>query len=398
MKQTVFEWLRVRLPLDIAWRRYFSHYYLAKNLNIWYVWGALALLVLVSQGITGFWLTMFYTPTIQHAFQSIQTLMRDVPYGWLFRYMHTTGASAIFFILYLHIFRGLLYGSYQRPRELVWIIGVMLWITMLLESVLGYLLPWGQLSYWGAQVITAMLGVVPYVGDALVTWIRGDFSIGQPTLQRFFAFHVIGIPVFLSLLTLLHLVALRHVGSSNPDGIKVPKRASPATRAFYPFFVLKDCLAMTIFLTIFCVMVFFYPHLGGYLIDPANAVPADPFVTPNPLTPMWYMAPFYGMLRAIPNKSAGICTMFTAMGLLFLLPCLDKSPVSSMRYKGLYSRLALSLLIISVGVLGYVGINEPTAINQLCAQVATGCYFFYFIGMPWYTRFESTRPLPEFLA
>ena len=393
--QKLGRWLQARLPIDYVWRRYFSHYYVAKNLNVLYCFGVLALLVLANQLVTGFWLTLFYTPTVQDAFQSIETIMRDVNFGWLFRTMHSTGASAFYIVLYIHLFRGLLYGSYQRPRELVWILGVLLFVLLLMEGFFGYLLPWGQLSYWGAQVITAIFGVVPYIGEGLVTWVRGDFTIGQPTLQRFFALHVIGVPLMVLLLTSIHLIALRHVGSSNPEGLDVPKGLSPETVAFYPYYVLKDAAAVLIFLTVFFSIVFFFPDFGGYFLEPANAEPANPLVTPSPMTPLWYMAPFYGMLRAIPHKLGGVMVMFSAMGLLFLVPWLDNSPVRSMRYKGNYSRIALSLMVVSFVVLGYLGIHEQTPGKQIMAQGATFLYFAYFLGMPFYTRFESTQLLPE---
>lgn len=393
-------WICARLPVLECWQAAFKQYYVAKNLNIYYCFGVLAIVILANQLLTGFWLTLFYTPTVQEAFQSIEIIMRDVSFGWLFRYMHSTGASAFFIVMYLHVFRGLLYGSYQRPRELVWLLGMLLFVLLIMESFFGYLLPWGQLSYWGAQVITAIFGVIPYVGDTLVTWVRGDFSVGQPTLQRFFALHVIGIPFLLMLFTVLHIVALRYVGSSNPEGIDIQRYVDSQGKpldavAFYPYYVMKDWLAVMIFLLIFFGIVFFFPDMGGYFLEPANSEPANPLVTPTPMTPLWYMAPFYCMLRAVPHKLGGVLVMTAALWILFLLPWLDKSKVRSMRYKGLYSKIALTLMVASFITLGYLGTREPTRVTQILAQSATLIYFAYFLLMPLYSRLESTRAVPR---
>lgn len=396
-------WIGERFPVAQFWQTYFVNYYVAKNLNIYYCFGILALVVLVNQLVSGFWLTLFYTPTIQDAFSSLQVIMREVPFGWLFRYMHSTGASAFYVVIYFHICRGLLYGSYQRPRELVWLLGVLLFVILIMEGFFGYLLPWGQLSYWGAEVITSLFGVIPYVGDSLVTWIRGDFALGQATLQRFFALHVIGLPALLLLFSWLHIVALRHVGSSNPEGIDIHQSLNEQGKpldgvAFYPFYVRKDVLAILVFLLVFFAIVFFVPAMGGYFLEPANMMPADPLVTPIDMTPMWYMAPFYCMLRAIPHKTMGVIVMMSAVFMLFLLPWLDASPVSSIRYKGVYSRVALGLFMLSFVILGYLGTRPFSVMNQALSQVATMLYFAYFLLMPWYTRLERPRILPERIA
>lgn len=386
-------WWTDRLPIIAVWQNYFVGFYVAKNLNVYYCFGALALFVLGNQFLTGLWLSFFYTPTVQTAFQSIESIMRDVNYGWLIRYMHSTGASAFYAVIYLHIFRGLLYGSYQKPRELVWLLGMMLFVVLLMEGFFGYLLPWGQVSYWGAQVITSLFSAIPYIGDNLVTWIRGDFMVGQNTLQRFYALHIIAMPLLLLIFSFLHVVALHQVGSSNPDGIEIT--SSSDRIPFYPYVVMKDIFAVLVFLVIFFTIVFFFPTLGGYFLEPANAEPANALVTPSQITPLWYMAPFYCILRAIPDKGCGIVLSFASIGILFFLPWLDRSPVRSMRYKGHWSRWALALMVSSFVVLGYLGLQDLTALNQAIAQIAILIYFAYFLLMPMYTRMESTRPLPQ---
>ena len=385
-------WWADRLPLIAVWKNYCSEYFVPKNLNFYYCFGALALLVLGNQFLTGLWLSFFYTPTVQSAFQSVETIMRDVNYGWLLRYMHSTGASAFFLVIYVHLFRGLLYGSYQKPRELVWLLGMGLFLILLIESFCGYLLPWGQLSYWGAQVITSVFATVPYIGEQLVTWIRGDFMVGQSTLQRFYALHIIAMPLLLILFSFLHIVALHHVGSSNPDGIEIKDPADKIP--FYPYYVMKDIMAMLLFAVVFFTIVFFFPDMGGFFLEPTNAEPANPMVTPLHITPLWYMAPFYCILRAIPDKNFGILFMFAAMGILFFLPWLDRSPVRSMRYKGKLSRSALGLMVGSFITLGYLGMQELNLLNQSNAQVAIILYFAYFLLMPVYSRIESHLPEP----
>lgn len=385
-------WLGERFPCMALWKRYFSDYYVPKNLNIYYFFGVLSLLVLGNQLLTGIWLSFFYIPTVQSAFQSIETIMREVNYGWLLRYMHSTGASAFFLVIYVHIFRGLLYGSYQKPRELIWILGMILFLILLIESFCGYLLPWGQLSYWGAQVITSIFATIPIVGEQLITWVRGDFMVGQPTLQRFYALHIVAMPLLLVLFSGLHMVALRHVGSSNPDGIEI---TNPADKIpFYPYYVMKDILAMLVFAVVFFTIVFFFPEMGGYFLEPANAEPANPMVTPVQISPLWYMAPFYCILRTIPDKNLGIFLMVAAILLLFFLPWLDRSPVRSMRYKGICSRFALGVMVGSFITLGLLGMQAFSLWNQRIAQIAIVLYFAYFLLMPMYSRFEQHQPLP----
>lgn len=393
-------WLDARFPLLSTWKNYACDYYVPKNLNVYYYFGSLALLVLVNQLVTGLWLTMFYTPTAHDAFDSIEYIMRDVNYGWLLRYMHSTGASAFFIVLYLHLFRGLLYGSYQKPRELVWLLGMGLFILLMAEAFFGYLLPWGQMSYWGAQVITSLFGAIPYVGDTLVTWVRGDFAVGNATLQRFFALHVIGVPLLVIFLVFLHLVSLHTVGSNNPQGIDIKKHRDEQGRPldgipFYPYYVLKDFIGIIIFLIVFFSIVFFFPDMAGYFLEPDNFSPANPLVTPDHISPVWYMTPFYAMLRAIPSKLFGIIVMSGAIVILLFLPWLDKSPVRSMRYKGPYSKFALQALVVSFCILGYLGTVDVTLVKQYLARLFTVTYFAYFLLMPFYTRLEKTLIVPD---
>ncbi|CEG55829.1 cytochrome b [Legionella fallonii] len=396
----LFYWLDARLPLIATWKRHFSHYYVPKNLNFLYLLGSIALVILLSQLVTGLWLTMFYTPNTDLAFSSIEYIMRDVHFGWLLRYMHSTGASAFFIVIYLHLFRGLLYGSYQKPRELVWILGMLLFILLLAEAFFGYLLPWGQMSYWGAEVITSLFGAIPYIGKGLVTWIRGDFSVANATLQRFFALHVIGIPALIFFLVFLHLVALRQVGSNNPEGIEInkilDKQGKPEDGIpFHPYYTLKDAVGVLGFLILFFSVVFFMPEMGGYFLERANFTPANPVVTPDDITPLWYMAPFYAVLRAIPNKLLGVICLGLTLIVLFFLPWLDRSPVRSIRYKGIFSRTSLVLFVMSVFLLGYLGTVPVNPLRLLLARIGTIIYFTYFLLMPFYSRLEVCRQVPE---
>ncbi len=395
----MFAWLEERLPIIRACKRYVQEYHIPKNLNLWYCFGVLALVIIVNQFLSGFWLTMFYTPTTADAFNSIEILMRDVRFGWLFRYLHSTGASAFFIVLYLHVFRGLLYGSYQRPRELVWLLGMLLLSLSYLEAFFGYLLPWGQMSYWGAQVVTSFLNIIPYVGDFLVTWLRGDFVVSQVTLQRFYALHVIAIPFIIIILSCLHLVALHSVGSNNPDGVDIDLYRGPTGKPldaipFYPVQMLKDFLVVLFFLICFFGIVFFAPDFGGYFLEPANFITANHLITPEQIRPIWYMAPFYAILRAIPNQVIGVCITMSAFGVLFFLPWLDKSPVKSMRYKGFFSKFAIVGLIFSFCFLGYLGVHELTPMRQLLARISLFFYFTYFLFMPIYTKIERCKSVP----
>jgi ubiquinol-cytochrome c reductase cytochrome b subunit len=396
-------WLDERFPLMSTWKNYFSAYYVPKNLNFFYFFGSLALVVLANQVITGLWLTMFYTPSAEQAFSSIEYIMRDVNFGWLLRYMHSTGASAFFIVIYLHMFRGLLYGSYQKPRELVWILGMFLYVLLLAGAFFGYLLPWGQMSYWGAEVITSLLSAIPYIGDSLVVWLRGDYTVTNVTLQRFFALHVIAIPFLLFFLVFLHIIALHKVGSNNPEGIEInnslDKKGRPLDGIpFYPYYLIKDLLMVVTFLIIFFAVVFYAPEMGGYFMEHNNFVPANPLLTPDHIAPMWYMSPFYAMLRAIPDKLLGIVCMGCALLFLFFLPWFDRSSARSMRYKGRYSRFMLFLGVSAFIVLGYLGTIPVNPVRLFAARVSTVFYFAYFILMPFYTRFEATRHVPPRLG
>jgi len=393
-------WVEERLPVGKTLRVHTSEYYAPKNLNFWYFFGSLALFVLINQLVTGIWLLMFYTPSASSAFASIEYIMRDVHYGWLIRYLHSTGASAFFIIIYLHVFRGMLYGSYQKPRELLWILGVTLFVLLLAEAFCGYLLPWGQMSFWGAQVITSLFSVVPFVGKHLVVWLRGDFNVSDVTLHRFFALHVAAIPLLMLAFVFFHLAALHQVGSNNPDGADIKKykniRGKPLDGVpFHPYFTIKDTFGLAVFLVIFLTVVFFFPEMKGYFLEPDNFQPANPLVTPEHIAPVWYMTPFYAILRAIPNKTAGVSAMAASIAVLFVIPWLDKSPVKSMRYRGWMSRSALGLFVISFMALGYLGLHEVTPLSQTLAQLFTVIYFAFFLLMPWYTYFEKTKTPPD---
>lgn len=398
MKRRCLDWIDARFPLRQTFQRYFSKYLLPNNLNFYYCFGALAVFVLLNQAITGVWLTMFYTPTAQGAFDSIQLIMRDVHWGWLLRTLHTTGASAFFMVLYLHIFRGLLYGSYQKPRELVWLLGMVLFILLMAQAFFGYLLPYGQLSYWGAQVLTSFLGVIPFVGETLMTWFRGDYVVSTVTLQRFFALHVVLIPALVFFFVFVHVVALHHVGSNNPEGIEsapvMPHRKQVMrTVAFYPYYFMKDVLAVLVFLVFFLAVVFFIPEMGGYFLEPLNLIPANPLLTPEGIRPLWYLTPFYTMLRSVPNQGVGVFLMLASVMILFFLPWLDRSPVRSMRYKGLFSRMALALMVLGFVGLGCLGMLPMTPMRLRAAQGCMFLYFSYFCLMPIYTRRERCKPL-----
>lgn len=396
----VINWVDARFPLLTTWKSHISGYYAPKNFNFFYFFGSLAMVVLINQLATGLWLTMFYTPTAEQAFSSVEYIMRDVNYGWLLRYMHSTGASAFFIVIYLHMFRGLLYGSYQKPRELVWLLGMLLFILLMAEAFFGYLLPWGQMSYWGAQVITSLFGAIPFIGDKLVIWLRGDFHVANATLQRFFALHVIGIPLLFLVLVFLHIVALHKVGSNNPEGIDIKDQLNDQGIPldgipFHPYYTVKDLVGLLIFLIAFAAVIFFAPEMGGYFLEYANFDPANPMVTPDHIAPVWYMTPFYTILRAIPDKLLGVIAMGLAILWLLFLPWLDKSPVRSMRYKGKWSRYTLALFIISFILLGYLGTISVTPITQMLARICTAVYFSYFIFMPIYTRFEHHLVVPK---
>jgi ubiquinol-cytochrome c reductase cytochrome b subunit len=406
--KNVMKWVDARLPVTEAYEKHLSKYYAPKNFNFWYLMGVLSLVVLVNQLLTGIWLTMSYVPTGEGAFASVEYIMRDVEYGWMLRYMHSTGASAFFLVVYLHMFRGLMYGSYQKPRELIWILGMLIYIALMAEGFFGYLLPWGNMSFWAGQVIVSLAGAIPFVGDALATWVRGDFNISGITLNRFFALHVVLIPLVLIVLVFLHILALHEVGSNNPDGVDIKKNLDENGKPvdsvpFHPNYTIgHDLPAIVAFLFLFCAVMFYYPDGGGYLIEHPNYEPANPLKTPDLIAPVWYYTPFYSMLRAatfplfgLDAKFWGLIVMAGAIALPVVLPWLDKSPVKSMRYKGRVSRIFLTIFIISFFILGYLGVQHPTPARTLVAQLCTAIYFGYFLLMPWYTSVETTKPLPE---
>ena len=402
------DWVDARLPIVAAWKKHMSEYYAPKNFNIWYFFGVLSLVVLVIQLLTGIWLTMNYTATAEGAFASVEYIMRDIDYGWMLRYLHSTGASAFFFVVYIHMFRGLMYGSYQKPRELIWVFGMTIYLVLMAEGFFGYILPWGQMSYWGANVIVSLFGAIPVVGEDLLTWIRGDYLISGATLNRFFALHVVALPIVLLGLVVLHLLALHEVGSNNPDGIEIKKSKGPDGIPldgvpFHPYYTIyHDLPGVVLFLIVFCAIVFFAPEMGGYFLEVANFQEADSLKTPEHVQPVWYYTPFYSMLRAvtwtgfgIDAKFWGMLVMFSAIAILFVLPWLDKSSVRSMRYKGWYSRIALLMFVVSFIILGVLGTQAVSPVKTQLAQIMTVIYFLYFLLMPFYTRAERASEPPE---
>ncbi|HEC74454.1 MAG TPA: cytochrome bc complex cytochrome b subunit [Methylophaga aminisulfidivorans] len=402
-------WVDARFPASKLFREHLSEYYAPKNFNFWYFFGSLALLVLVLQIVTGIFLTMNYKPDAALAFASVEYIMRDVEWGWLIRYMHSTGASAFFVVVYLHMFRGLMYGSFKQPRELVWIFGMLIYLVLMGEAFMGYLLPWGQMSYWGAQVIISLFGAIPFIGPDLALWIRGDFVIADATLNRFFAFHVIALPIVLLGLVAAHIIALHEVGSNNPDGIDIKKlkdeNGIPLDGIpFHPYYTVKDLVGVIVFLFIFSLVLFYLPEMGGLFLEAPNFIPADPLKTPEHIAPVWYFTPYYAILRAIPSIGGSAFPGVLAMGLsivfLFLLPWLDRSPVRSIRYRGPYFKIALTIFVISFLFLGYLGTQSSSDItfgisNTLHSQIFTGLYFAFFIFMPVYTKFDKDKVVPE---
>jgi ubiquinol-cytochrome c reductase cytochrome b subunit len=439
-------WIDQRFPLVSMWKAHVSEYYAPKNFNFWYYFGSLAMLILVLQIATGIFLTMHYKPDAALAFASVEYIMRDVPFGWLIRYMHSTGASAFFIVVYLHMFRGLMYGSYKQPRELVWIFGMIIYLALMAEAFFGYLLPWGQMSYWGAQVIVNLFDALPLIGPDLSLWIRGDYVVSDATLNRFFAFHVIAIPIVLLGLVGAHLLALHEVGSNNPDGIEIKKHKDAAGHPldgipFHPYYTVKDTLGTVVFLAVFSAVLFFMPEFGGYFLEYNNFIPADPLKTPSHIAPVWYFTPYYSILRAttddftwvlaaaviglswmiyralrsftlkaavlavavviviglrvIDAKVWGVVLMGAATLIFFALPWLDRSPVKSIRYKGPLFRAALTIFVIAFLILGYFGTQPVTAAGTLISQIFTLIYFAFFALMPWYSSVDKTRPVPE---
>jgi ubiquinol-cytochrome c reductase cytochrome b subunit len=438
-------WVDARFPMMSLWKDHLAEYYAPKNFNFWYYFGSLAMVVLVLQIVTGIFLTMHYKPSAAEAFASVEYIMRDVPGGWLIRYLHSTGASAFFIVVYLHMFRGLMYGSYRAPRELIWIFGMMIYLALMAEAFFGYLLPWGQMSYWGAQVIVNLFDALPIIGPDLSTWIRGDYVVSDATLNRFFAFHVIAIPLALLGLVAAHIMALHEVGSNNPDGVEIKKvkdaQGHPVDGIpFHPYYTVKDALGVAVFALIFCLIMFFAPEMGGYFLEYNNFIPADPLKTPPHIAPVWYFTPYYSILRAVTENFVDVLRMaviayvflilFTARGCLikilavlvggaamigfvlveakvwgvvlmgvatlifFLLPWLDQSPVKSIRYKGVMSKWALGIFVVVFLTLGYYGTQPVTDTGTLISQIGTLVYFAFFLLMPWYTQMEKTQPEP----
>ena len=441
-------WVDQRFPLIETWRAHLSEYYAPKNFNFWYYFGSLAMFVLVIQIVTGIFLTMNYKPDASQAFASVEYIMREVPWGWWIRYLHSTGASFFFICVYLHMFRGMLYGSYRRPRELLWIFGMLIFLCLMAEAFFGYLLPWGQMSYWGAQVIVNLFDAIPLIGPKLAIWIRGDFVVSDATLNRFFAFHVIAVPLALLGLVVAHLLALHEVGSNNPDGVEIKKNIDPKTGKpldgipFHPYYTVKDTYGVVVFLIVFSIVVFFAPEAGGYFLESNNFIPADPLKTPQHIAPVWYFTPYYSILRAtteefvfwvlvpaviafaalliwtirsgvariavgvaaaivllglatLDAKVWGVALMGASVVIFFFLPWLDRSPVKSIRYKGPITKAAIAGFVIAFFVLGYLGTEAVTAGRTLAAQVGTAVYFLFFFLMPWYSRMDECRPEPE---
>ena len=401
------DWIDERYPMTKVWNEHLAEYYAPKNFNFWYFMGSLAMLMLVNQILTGVWLAMMYKPDATLAFGSVEYIMRDVDWGWLIRYMHSTGASAFFVVIYLHMFRGLIYGSYRKPRELLWIIGVIIYVVMMATAFMGYLLPWGQMSYWGAQVIINLFSAVPVVGEELGVWIRGDYVISDVTLNRFFSLHYL-LPFLLAAIVFVHIIALHKVGSNNPDGIEIKKGpkgnkwsdTAPADGIpFHPYYSVKDIAGVAGFLFLFAAVVFFAPEMGGYFIEHPNFEPANPLKTPEHIAPVWYFTPFYAILRAVPSMAGsafpGVVAMGASIVLFFFLPWLDRSPVHSIRYKGPIVKIAIGIFVVVFIVLGWLGTQPATQLLTLLAQICTALYFAFFLLMPIYTKMDKTKPVPE---
>jgi ubiquinol-cytochrome c reductase cytochrome b subunit len=413
-------WVDQRFPLVALWKEHLSEYYAPKNFNFWYYFGSLALLVLVIQVVSGIFLTMNYKPDAREAFASVEYIMRDVPGGWLIRYIHSTGASFFFITVYLHMARGVIYGSYRRPRELLWIFGVVIYLALMAEAFFGYLLPWGQMSYWGAQVIINLFGAIPFIGEPLAIWIRGDYNVSDATLNRFFALHVAALPLVIIGLVAAHILALHEVGSNNPDGIEIKKNLDPRTGTpvdgipFHPYYTVKDTMGVSVFLIVFAAVIFFAPEMGGYFLEANNFIPADPLKTPLHIAPVWYFTPYYAMLRAIPplfgSQFPGVAVMGAAVLIFFFLPWLDRGRVKSIRYRGPRWKIAFAGFVVSFLILGYLGVEPTTVwgafpagtpliggdyIATWVARVLTVVYFYFFIAMPWYTARDKERPEPQ---
>ena len=397
-------WIDQRFPLTKVFNEHLAEYYTPRNFNFWYFFGGLAMLMLGMQLVTGIFLTMHYKPDSAYAFASVEYIMRDVEWGWLIRYLHSAGASAFFIVIYLHMFRALLYGSYKGPRELIWILGMVLYVALMAEAFFGYVLPWGQMSFWGAQVIISLFGSVPVIGPDLLVWLLGDYAVGDAALNRFFSLHVIALPLILVVLVFLHIVALHTVGSNNPDGIEIkknkdkdgiPKDGIP----FHPYYTVKDIMGVVAFLWLLCAVVFYAPALNGYFLEHANFIEANPLKTPEHIAPLWYLTPFYSVLRAIPpmfgSQFPGVLAMGAAILILFALPWLDRSPVKSIRYRSPIYKWVLGVFVVSFIMLGWLGVQPVTPLYALLARVFTALYFAFFILMPWYTSIGKTKEVPE---
>src|SRR4249919_573386 len=425
--RALWGWFDSRMPsVASEWRKHAAEYYAPKNFNFWYFFGALSMLVLAIQIVSGIFLTMNYKPDASLAFGSVEYIMRDVSFGWLLRYVHSTGASAFFIVVYLHMFRALLYGSHRAPRELVWIFGVLIYLTLMGEAFFGYLLPWGQMSYWGAQVIVNLFGTVPFIGPDLALWIRGDYVVSDATLNRFFALHVIAFPLVLLGLIVAHILALHDVGSNNPDGVEIKKHKGADGKPldgipFHPYYTVKDLVGTVVFLVLFCAVLFFAPEMGGYFLEANNFIPADPLKTPPHIAPVWYFTPYYSILRAVPpigfdllgiapSQFPGVLAMGVGVLIFFFLPWLDRSPVKSIRYRGVLYKSWLAAFVVSFLILGYLGVVPVTVWGQfpdswpllgtadkatVVARVLTIVYFLFFLLMPWYTARDKTKPVPE---
>jgi len=396
----LMKWIDDRFPFTKTMEYHVTKYYASKNFNWWFVFGVLAMVVLVIQLLTGIFLTMNYKPAAAEAFASVEYIMRDVEWGWLIRYMHSTGASFFFIVVYLHMFRAMLYGSYKKPRELIWLIGMMIFFVLMAEGFAGYLLPWGQMSYWGAQVIISLFGAIPVVGDALVEIIRGDYSISDVTLNRFFALHVIVLPLALIGLIFVHIVALHEVGSNNPDGIDIKKNKGPDGVPldgvpFHPHHTSKDMVGIIVFLMIFCGVVFFAPDMGGMFLEHANFEPANLTATPEHIAPVWYYTPYYAILRAVPDKLWGFILFGLSVLLPVFLPWLDRCRVRSIRYRGWMYKTALSVFVVTFIMLGWLGLQAATPTYVMLARVFSVLYFAFFLLMPFYTAMDKTKPVPD---
>jgi ubiquinol-cytochrome c reductase cytochrome b subunit len=399
-KKGLWAWLNKRLPVDAFLSASATGYYAPKNFNVWYFFGSLALFVLVMQLVTGIFLTMFYKPGELTSFDSVEYIMREVDFGWLIRYLHSTGASAFFIVVYLHMFRAFLYGSYRAPRELLWLIGMLVYLALMAEAFMGYVLPWGNMSFWGAQVIVNLFGTIPGIGTPLVEWIRGDYGIADATLNRFFALHVVALPLALLLLVMLHLVALHQTGSNNPDGIEIKEKVGPDGKPldgipFHPYYTVKDLVGVGVFLLLFALVVFFKPTLGGLFLEAPNFEPANPMSTPEHIAPVWYFTPYYAILRAVPDQRMGALLMLLAVVSFLFLPWLDRSPVKSMRYRGWISRTALALFAVSFVALGYLGMQPAEGLYVMLARIFAAIYFAFFLLMPFYSRIDAVKPVPD---